>query len=162
MKEEWKDIVGFEGLYKVSTLGRVKSLRKNKIMNFTTRSGYNVLNLRKEGKRYSKQVHRLVAEAFIENPQNKPIVNHKDTNRKNNNVNNLEWCTQKENVLFSAYKMRHRKTISHTNTGEKYIYYRKSNNTYRIVIDGKEYKSRKTLSEAIKVRDTIINEVNNR
>ena len=162
MKEEWKDIVGFEGLYKVSTLGRVKSLRKNKIMSFTTRSGYSVLNLRKEGKRYSKQVHRLVADAFIENPQNKPIVNHKDTNRKNNNVNNLEWCTQKENVLFSAYKMRHRKAISHTNTGEKYIYYRKSNNTYRIVIDGKEYKPRKTLSEAIKVRDMIINEVNNR
>lgn len=94
MKEEWRDIKNYEGKYQVSNLGRVRSLdryvnsvngkrkAKEKIMSFTTRSGYSVLVLRKNNMRKSKQVHRLVAEAFIPNINNKPFVNHKDFNRK--------------------------------------------------------------------------------
>lgn len=107
MKEIWRDIEGYEGLYQVSNIGRVKSLMfrnnkysisREKIMACTIRSGYYVLVLRKNKERKSEQVHRLVAKAFIPNPNNLLIVNHKDFNRRNNNVQNLEWCTQKQNV----------------------------------------------------------------
>lgn len=171
MKEEWKDIKGYEGLYQVSNLGRVKSLeretiigknrivhQKEKIMKYTTRSGYYNLVLRKNGKRTSKQVHRLVAEAFIPNPTNLSIVNHIDYNRKNNVVSNLEWCTQKENVEWSKCHMHGRRNVNYSNTKERYISYRKSTNKYRIIIDKKEYKNCDTLEEAIKKRDEILNE----
>lgn len=159
--EEWKDVLNFESLYKVSNIGNVKSLNTNENMKFTTRSGYYNIILRKNGKRYSKQIHRLVAEAFLENKENKPIVNHKDYNRKNNNVENLEWCTQKENVNWSRNNMKHRKEKTHSNTKEKYISYRKSTNKYRITIDKKEYKSCETLKQAIIERNRILNEINN-
>ena len=157
-KEIWKDIQGYENIYQISTFGRVKSLRKNKIMSLNKRNGYYQICLRKNGKRKNRQVHRLVAEAFISNPLNKKIVNHKDYDPLNNNFKNLEWCTQKENVNWSICNMKHRKSITHTNTGEKYIYYRKTNNKYRVVVDKKEYKSCLTLKEAIKERDKILNE----
>lgn len=161
VKEEWKDIKGYEGLYQISNLGNVKSLNTNKNMKFTTRSGYYNIILRKNGKRYSKQVHRLVAEAFLENKENKFIVNHKDYNRKNNNIENLEWCTQKENVIWSKNNMKHRHKTNYSNTGQQYISYRKSTNRYRITIDKKEYKSCKTLEEAIIERNRILNEIDN-
>jgi hypothetical protein len=111
MKEIWKDIKGFEGLYKVSNTGKVKSLTRKvkgksgsyrtineKLISLTDNGkGYLVLTLYKDEKRYFKKIHRLVAEAFIDNPLNKPEVNHKDGNKKNNNVNNLEWVTTLEN-----------------------------------------------------------------
>lgn len=169
-KEEWKDIQGYEGLYQVSNLGRVKSLEritkipnakrieKEKIRKLGTRNGYFVINLMKNNKRKSFQVHRLVAEAFIDNPQDKPFVNHIDYNKKNNNVYNLEWCTQKENVHHSIKNMKHRHKTNYSNTGEQYISYRENTKKYRITIDKKEYKSCNTLKEAIKKRDEILNE----
>lgn len=167
--EIWKDIKGYEGLYQVSNLGRVKSLlfRNNitakkretpLIMKFTKRSGYYNIVLRNEKGRKSFQIHRLVAQTFIPNPNNKPFVNHINFNRLDNNINNLEWCTQKENVQHSICNMKVRKSITHSNTKEKYISYRKSRNEYRIIIDKKEYKSCKTLKEAIKRRNEILNE----
>lgn len=159
MKEEWRDIIGYEGLYQVSSLGRVKSLRKNIIMKFITRSGYYNLVLRKNGQRKSKQVHRLVAEAFIPNPDNLPIVNHIDYNRKNNKVENLEWCTQKQNVLWSVCNMKKRRE-SKTNSGEQYICLRK-NNFYELTINKKYYGRYKNIDEAIKKRNEILNEINN-
>jgi len=93
----WKDVSGYEGLYEVSNLGRVKSKRKI-ISSVDDGKGYPRLHLSKDGKAKSFRVHRLVAEAFIPNPDCFPIVNHKDGNKENNTVENLEWCTQLENV----------------------------------------------------------------
>lgn len=98
--ENWRDL--FDG-YQISNFGRVKSIykktvhiRKPFLLHF-----YLAVELRKYGKRQRPLVHRLVAEAFIPNPDNKPQVNHIDGNRLNNHVSNLEWCTQSENIQHS-------------------------------------------------------------
>lgn len=105
--ELWKDIGGFEGYYQVSTCGNVRSLtrfdgireRKGQpIAPVLKHNGYLQVGLRKHGKRKYVGVHRLVAEAFIPNPQNKPQVNHIDCDKQNNNVSNLEWATSRENL----------------------------------------------------------------
>lgn len=113
--EVWKDIVGYEGLYQVSNLGRVKSLKRKvyagrnrmrwqyeRILsnNKTNGNGYIVVSLNKESKSKNKYVHRLVAEAFLENPNNYKYINHKDQNTFNNNANNLEFCTAQYNSTY--------------------------------------------------------------
>ena len=96
------DVVGFEGLYKVSNIGRVRSSRRGTIMiPHPLKDGYLRIRLRKEGKDFSFLVHRLVAMAFIPNPNNYDTINHKDFNTQNNCVENLEWCTQKYNNKYS-------------------------------------------------------------
>ena len=103
--EIWLDIEGYEGRYLVSNFGRVKSLITNKILNqYKDRYGYLRVILSLNGKQKIYLVHRLVAKAFIPNPENKLEVNHKDGNKENNHVDNLEWVTSKENVKH-AYKM---------------------------------------------------------
>lgn len=106
--ETWKPIKDYEGLYEISDCGRVKSLDRwdslnrlkiGKILNCCDNgSGYMIVNLKAFGKQNIKTIHRLVAEAFIPNPNNLPCVNHKDGNKQNNNVDNLEWCTHSENM----------------------------------------------------------------
>lgn len=112
--EEWRDIEGYEGLYKISSLGKIKSLeRKIACKNCTERiikekiikqshgiknKTYLRASLSKNGSKKTYLVHRLVADAFILNPESKLEINHKDCNKLNNNINNLEWCTHKENV----------------------------------------------------------------
>ena len=96
-------------MYQVSNLGRVKSLgnsqkRQEKLLKFNIVHGYNTVYLSKIGKRTATRVHRLVAQAFIPNPDNLPQVNHKDKNRLNNRVDDLEWCTQQYNVRYSLAK----------------------------------------------------------
>ncbi len=106
MKEIWKDVKGYEGLYKVSNFGNVKTIKNNKILKINTTGEYGYVALYRDRKKTIKKIHRLVAENFIENPNNYPCVNHKDENKWNNKVDNLEWCTQKYNC---NYKNRNKK-----------------------------------------------------
>ena len=111
MKEDWKDIKDYESLYQVSNLGRVKSLRNNKskkekILKPGNNRGYLYVPLYKEGKRKIYAIHRLVSEAFIENPNNFPCVNHKDENPSNNCVENLEWCSREYNNNYGTRNQR--------------------------------------------------------
>ena len=99
--EIWKEIQGFEGLYAVSNRGRVKSLKSGRIIGGTYNShGYNYVKLK--DKNYN--IHRLVALAFIPNPQKLPYINHIDEDKTNNNVGNLAWCTASENTRHSTHK----------------------------------------------------------
>lgn len=120
MKEIWKDIKDYEGHYQVSNLSRVKSIKFGKeiIMKQNIRRGYYYVGLSKNGKVKNYFVHRLVAEAFLDNPDNLPCVNHKDENKLNNNVDNLEFCSVFYNNTYGtrlqrfSVKMRNRKEWS--------------------------------------------------
>lgn len=103
MQEVWKAVVGGGGYYEVSNLGRVKSLarnliKKDAILKGYDRAGYVSVEIRVEGAGRAKRIHRLVAEAFLPNPEHKPYVNHINGIKDDNRLSNLEWCTQKENV----------------------------------------------------------------
>lgn len=135
-EEEWRDVVGYDdmykGMYQVSNMGRVRSLDridsigrhvKGRIISLRLNNyGYMRAILMKNGKQYTRTVHRLVALAFIDNPDNKRDVNHKDEDKTNNNVDNLEWMTQKENINYGTRNERASKPI-------KVIY---QDNTYEI------------------------------
>ena len=107
MEEEWKDIKGYEGLYKVSNLGKVKSMGHRrthtleKDLKPSIFHGYEHVTLLKHGKGTKMRVHRIVAQAFIPNPLNKPQINHIDGNKLNNCISNLEWATSQENILHA-------------------------------------------------------------
>lgn len=105
MQEIWESVKGYEGLYEVSNLGRVRSLKRattsGVVLNQAVKHGYMHVCLSKDGKPSTKRVHRLVAEAFIANPMDKPVVNHIDGDKTNNAVSNLEWATNSENELHS-------------------------------------------------------------
>lgn len=110
--EIWKDIVGYEGLYQVSNYGRVYSHLTERILrHHNCLKGYARLILRKNGSNYGHTVHRLVALAFIDNPNNFPEVNHKDENPRNNVVDNLEWCTHQYN---NTYGTKIARMVAHT------------------------------------------------
>jgi hypothetical protein len=115
MKEVWKEINGYEGIYLISNLGNVKSLERfvsnhsgfNKKLKekyrkpSISKTGYYVLDLQKESKRKTFKLHRLIAIAFIENTFNKPCINHKNGNKLDNRIENLEWCTISENNIHA-------------------------------------------------------------
>lgn len=102
MNEQWKPIEGFESLYEVSSTGKVRSLTTRRVLKFNTVDRYLRVALCKNGRSKQTRVHRIVAKHFVENPLNKPSVNHKDGNRLNNSATNLEWCTQAENSAHAA------------------------------------------------------------
>lgn len=118
MKEIWKDITGYEGIYQVSNLGRVKSLErvvvigygakrlfKEKILknNVNNKNGYVYVGLHKDGKTKQSRVHRLVALEFLKNEDNLPHINHKNEIKTDNSVDNLEWCTSKYNNNYGHH-----------------------------------------------------------
>ena len=109
MEELWKPVVGFEGLYEVSNLGNVKSIERNgtvkcgrHMSKILDNYGYYMCRLRNKNIVKLPKIHRLVAQAFIDNPENKPQVNHKDGNKLNNCVDNLEWVTSRENIIHAV------------------------------------------------------------
>ena len=117
MEEIWKDIKGYEGLYQVSNMGRVKSLERTvwngkgyyktpeRILKAGANGdGYLSVNLCKDGRKKPYYVHRLVVQAFIENTQNLPEINHKNEDKTDNRVENLEWCNRSYNVEYSKAK----------------------------------------------------------
>lgn len=117
MEEEWRDVAGYEGLYQISNFGRVKSLPRNGATNKPKilrpnikKTGYIHYVLRKNNAPKTFSAHRLVANAFISNPNNLPQVNHINGDKANNSVDNLEWCTQLENI-------RHRSEVLNVHGG---------------------------------------------
>ncbi len=164
--EKFKEINGYGGKYLIGDRGTVISTefrnnkiakQRNKVIKPTDNgNGYKIVFLRKTGIRKRFYVHRLVAEHFLEMAEGCVVINHKDHDKSNNSVDNLEWCTQKENVACSADRMRHEKSVSRkTNTGEKYIRERKGR--FRVVIKGRCDKSFKALPEAVKYRNEVLN-----
>lgn len=122
-REIWKDVKGYEGLYQVSNFGEIKHLpydfrnisgthhiNERKLIPHTNNNGYYMVDLYKNNKRKTLLLHRLVAQAFVENPNNYPIVNHKDNTPSNCNASNLEWCTLSYNSQYSYNTTNRAKT----------------------------------------------------
>ena len=111
MMEEWRAVPGYEGLYEVSNKGNVRNVRRNKLLRLQkTNNGYIRVVLSKNRIKTGFQVHRLVALTFLPNPDNLPQVNHKDEDKTNNNVDNLEFCTAKYNNNYGSRKDKVRDT----------------------------------------------------
>lgn len=130
MEEIWKDVKDYEELYQVSNLGRVKRVTTGRILKGgKDKYGYLIVNLYKNSVGSIKTIHRLVAEAFIPNPENKPQVNHVDENKTNNSLDNLEWMTAKENTNHGTRNERSGKSQSipiiatNLKTGESMEFY---------------------------------------
>lgn len=168
-KECWKDIIGYQGIYQISNLGNVRTIEryvqqsnccrkfKSIMMSLTDNgNGYLIVGLRKNHNRKNFYIHRLVAEHFIGNIPTGKVVNHKDLNKRNNNVDNLEIISQKENVLYSVENMcKPHKSWRKSNTGYKNIYLK--DNKFAVEIPRiKFYKKFVSLSEAVLIRDELI------
>ena len=120
MTVEWRDVPGWEGLYKVSSEGQVFSVLKNKIKEmWADKNGYLKVGLYRGIKGQQKSVHRLVAQAFIPNPENKPEIDHIDTNPTNNAVYNLRWVTRYENRHNPISMLKYAEIDHRTNLGKR-------------------------------------------
>lgn len=141
MEEIWRDVVGYEGLYKISNFGNVFSNYVSRIIRpGTTRDGYKYVFLSKNKEKKMNTIHRLVAKAFLDNPNNYPIVNHKDENPSNNRADNLEWCTVAYNNTYNNAHIKRAQFLS------KRVYrYNKYGNIFE------EYASVQDASKILKV-----------
>lgn len=144
--EQWKDIKGFEGRYQVSDLGRIKALNYNRtgkervLVGKKLKNGYLAVSLCKDGKVKQYYVHRLVAEAFIPNPDRLPCINHRDEDRSLNVVSNLEWCDVAYNNTYGTHGEHIR--MANINQPEK------SKTVYQYTLDGVFVRSYPSLREA--------------
>ena len=129
---KWKEIKGTDGLYLISDTGKVFSVRTNKVLKTGYRVGYEHVELNINGKAKKHYVHRLVAEAFIPNPNGYDVVNHKDENPANNRADNLEWCTQKYNVNYGNCIEKRRRNRKPKASGD----YANSIKVYQFDLDG--------------------------
>ena len=154
-KEIWKDIKGYEGKYQVSNFGRVWSIKNQKYLKYwVNRCGYHLVGLRsKNGKQKHEQIHRLVALAFIENPNNYPQVNHKDENKGNNCVENLEWVTAKQNCNYGTRTERAAEKIRGEN---HYLYGKHLSEEHRAHVIDSSTKSEEVCQIDIET-NTIVN-----
>ena len=150
MNEIWKPIKGYEGVYEVSSYGRVRSLARmridrmgrrkpipEKMLKMHDRKGYDSVTLQDMGRKAIMSVHRLVAMAFIPNPDNLPIINHRDENPKNNQVSNLEWCDISYNTRYGTGVER---------AQAKHVYHRKA--VEQLTKDGQHVATFKGVKEA--------------
>lgn len=155
MSEEWKPILDYPD-YEVSNLGQVR--RNGKIRKTSdNQHGYNQVILCKNSKAYSRKVHRLVAEAFIPNPENKPQVDHIDRNRTNNVVTNLRWVDNSENGLNTKSRDRELFGIRKVKSGYVVSFTKESENNRTETQKRQEYFGwRKTLEEAKELRASIL------
>jgi hypothetical protein len=154
MEEVWKDVVGYEGLYQVSNIGRIKSVKRyansksNKLRSVPekiikskiNKHGYECVQLHDDGARKHITVHRVVALAFITNSCGKPQINHIDGIKTNNSVTNMEWCTNSENMIHA-----HKLGLVQMPLGEKH-YMSKAITQYNK--DGEYIKNYKCMSDA--------------
>lgn len=164
--EIWKDVVGFEGLYQVSNFGNVRSVtrfitrsdgktylkKRKQLKSFVTNKGYEYVMLNDfNSKQHLKTVHRLVAQAFVDNPDNLPIVNHKDENKLNNAATNLEWCTQSYNMTYNQVNRR----VSSKLKG------RQAHNAVRVIDEstGVIYSSKQQCAKQCKLRWNVLNDM---
>lgn len=134
MDEIWKDVPGYIGLYQVSNIGRVRSLphtvrcyggkrtSPGRIRKLVDYRGYKRVHLSRGAERHIPFVHRLVAEAFVPNPDNLPIINHKDENPANNRASNLEWCTVQYNCRYGTARRRGAETNKRRNAAGRVIH----------------------------------------
>lgn len=153
--EEWRPVAETNGRYEVSNLGRVRSTYfKNGSTEFSTLRllsptdnghGYKIVSMIIDGKRRNRYVHRLVAEAFIPNPDNLPVIDHIDCNKSNNNVDNLRWYTQLDNV---------RRSIPVANSGKRHVW--EENGRFRLSIAGNHLGYFSTLEAAVAERDRLL------
>ena len=171
--EYWKDIKNYEGLYKVSNTGKIKSLKRvsthngsysrtilvkeKELKQSITKCGYHAVTLYKNGIRKFKTVHRLVAQEFILNPNNYKEVNHIDLNKSNNNTNNLEWCNREQNInhyYANSNKSSKYKGVSYSKERKKWCAF--------VDINKKRFSLGrfKTELEAKEYRDNFINNLN--
>lgn len=152
---KWKEIPNTDGLYLVSDTGKVFSVRTNKILKTGFRDGYEHIELNINGKAKKHYIHRLVAEAFIPNPNDYPVINHKDENPANNCADNLEWCTQKYNVNYGNCIEKRKQNRKPKNT-EDYV---NSVKVYQFDLDGNfiaEYGSGNEAGRATGLRGSSI------
>ena len=159
MEEEWKDIIieknnvtyDYTGLYQVSNLGRVRSLKyisngEPKIILLRKhKNGYYNVRLQHNNKSSVFSIHRLVATMFIPNPDNLPAVNHKDEDKSNNCVSNLEWCTHKYNSNYGTRIERHKKAMQSKTKEEYDNMRRKMSENHADISGGKHPKARKVV-----------------
>lgn len=162
LKVEWKLIEGFDGIYSVSNYGEVRNNKTGRLMKpIKNEKGYLRVGLTNNGKLKCMRVHRLVAQAFIPNPDNKPEVNHIDFNKENNCVSNLEWVTNQENTQYSVCnrKFPGQRKKRNNKTGERNISH--YNGFYVVRIYGKKYvsKSFKNIDDAKQWRDLKLKEM---
>ena len=157
MNEIWRPVRGYEGLYEVSNLGRVRSLDRMVPVRkaggktfqrihrgaikktFRVRNGYLMVHLNKNGEEIKTLVHRMVAEAFLPKTANKTVVNHLDYCRQNNRADNLEWTTSRDNIRYSRKNMRTEHRYPAPQSGIKHIYRTRNSWEFRIRRVGMEY-----------------------
>lgn len=154
MEEIWRDIKGYEGRYQVSSLGRIYSFYKKDVLKPKSNGkGYYFVYLCKKGEGKVFYIHRLVAQAFIDNPNNYPEVNHKDENKENNGLHNLEWCDRKYNVNYG--NCREKMKINHSD-----VKYSKNPNSKKVycVTTGRKFDCMKEASEYYQINHRSISD----